>query len=133
MMIASLGIFIVAAILGFAHFLEPESVLLCTSNTCPLGNSSKPMDVFVVELAGMLGGLLSVVIPLAGGERIMTPYRVFNQQLLLKVLAGAASAVGGVLLVGGGLISIVEIEDRRGATCLCRRLRLCAADRHRRG
>lgn len=110
MMVASLGIFIVVAALGLAHFFEPKIVSLCAAKVCPLGASPKPLDVFVVELAGVLGGLLSVVIPLAGGERIQTPYRVFNQQLLLKTLAGAASAVGGVLLVGGELVSLVQFK-----------------------
>lgn len=50
-------------------------------------------------MAGMLGGLLLIVIPLATGERIKTPYRVFNQQLVLKLLAGAASGLGGVVLL----------------------------------
>jgi hypothetical protein len=112
MMFASASIFIVGLALGVAHAIEPSIVSLCTkSNACPINGKVHPLDVFVVELAGMLGGLLSVVIPLSTGERIMTPYRVFNQQLILKTLAGAATAVGGVLLVGGKLISVVKIED----------------------
>lgn len=60
---------------------------------------------------GLLGGLLSIVIPLATGERIKTPYRVFNQQLVLKTLAGAATAVGGVLLLAGGVIETIKLES----------------------
>jgi hypothetical protein len=110
MMVASLGIFMVVLALGVAHLLDSEIVSLCSSKVCPLASTDKPLDVFVVELAGMLGGLLSVVIPLASGERIMTPYRVFNQQLVLKTLAGAASAVGGVLLVGSEIITVVKFK-----------------------
>jgi hypothetical protein len=111
MMMASLSLFLVGLALGVVHAIDPKVVSLCTQkNVCPIDGKIHPFDVFVIELAGMLGGLLSVVIPLASGERIMTPYRVFNQQLLLKTLAGAASAIGGVLLVGGGLISVVKID-----------------------
>lgn len=112
MMVASVGIFAVVLALGIAHLVEPGIVSLCTGrNVCPIDGKVHPLDVFVVELAGMLGGLLSVVIPLSTGERIMTPYRVFNQQLILKTLAGAATAVGGLLLLGGQLISAVKIDD----------------------
>jgi uncharacterized membrane protein YkgB len=112
MMFASVSIFAVALTLGIAHAIDTNIVSLCAQkHACPINGKVHPLDVFVVELAGMLGGLLSVVIPLSTGERIMTPYRVFNQQLILKTLAGAATAVGGVLLVGGELISVVKIEN----------------------
>ncbi len=112
MMFASASIFMVAVTLGVLHVCDTTIVSLCAkSNVCPIDGNPHPLDVFVVELAGMLGGLLSVVIPLSSGERIMTPYRVFNQQLILKTLAGAVTAVGGVLLVGGQLISVVKIGD----------------------
>lgn len=109
LMTASAAIFTVVLALGLAHALDTQIVELCLrhggNELCPLGGSLHPFDVFTVELAGMLGGLLSVVIPLATGERIKTPYRVFNQQLVLKMLAGAASALAGVILVESELIS----------------------------
>lgn len=80
-------------------------------NYCPLGQSPTPFDVFALELAGMFGGLLSIVIPLATGERVKTPYRIFNNLLVLKVLAGAATAVAGVMLVVSGLVSQLPIES----------------------
>jgi len=111
-MTASIGIFLVVVVLGVAHLLDTGIINLCTSkHTCPLSGSPHPFDVFAVELAGMLGGLLSVVIPLATGERITTPYRVFNQQLVLKTLAGAATAVAGILLVEGALVSAIKLES----------------------
>jgi hypothetical protein len=109
LMTASGAIFAVVLTLGLAHVVDKEIVELCLKgekhNLCPLGGSLHPFDVFAVELAGMLGGLLSVVIPLATDERIKTPYRVFNQQLVLKMLAGAATALAGVVLVESELIS----------------------------
>lgn len=112
---SSIAIFIVLVVIGVAHLIEPKIIFLCASagghRACPIDGSPHPFDVFVVELAGMLGGLLSIVIPVATGERIKTPYRVFNQQLVVKTLAGAATAVGGVLLLAGGLIDTIKLES----------------------
>lgn len=109
LMTASAAIFVVVMTLGLAHVLDKQIVELCLKHgkeeLCPLGHSLHPLDVFTVELAGMLGGLLSVVIPLATGERVQTPYRIFNQQLVLKTFAGAASALAGVILVESELIA----------------------------
>ena len=115
LMTASVAIFIVLVVAGVAHLIEPEALRLCVSGgsrtACPLGGAPHPFDVFVVELAGILGGLLSIVIPLVTGERIKTPYRVFNQQLILKTLAGAATAVGGILLIAGSVIDTIKLES----------------------
>jgi hypothetical protein len=109
LMTASAAIFAVVLTLGVAHVLDKQIVELCLhqgkKELCPLGGALHPLDVFTVELAGMLGGLLSVVIPLATGERVQTPYRIFNQQLVLKTFAGAASALAGVILVESELIA----------------------------
>src|SRR4249920_2659499 len=104
LLVASGALLAVVFAFGFLHVVNSCIIKICTVNThggavCPGGGSSHGLDVFIVELAGVLGGILSVVIPLATGERIKTPYRVFNHQLLLKVLAGAATALAGVLLV----------------------------------
>jgi hypothetical protein len=59
----------------------------------------------------MLGGAISVVIPIATGERIKTPYRVFNHQLALKVLAGAATGFAGVVLIESSFVTGFEIAN----------------------
>jgi hypothetical protein len=116
MMVASGASFFVIVALGVAHGINREIIELCAhtakgQEVCPLGRSAHPLDVFTIELAGMLGGLLSIVIPLATGERIKTPYRVFNQQLVLKLVVGAASALGGVILLVGGVIDTIKLES----------------------
>jgi hypothetical protein len=115
-MVASAASFFVILALGIAHVIDREIIELCAHTTkgekvCPLGHTAHPLDVFTVELVGMLGGLLSIVIPLATGERIKTPYRVFNQQLVLKLVVGAASALGGVILIAGGVIETIKLES----------------------
>jgi hypothetical protein len=114
LLIASMTCFFVLVALGVAHAIDKEIVELCTSKSpkaCPITGSAHPFDVFTVELAGMLGGLLSIVIPLSLGEQIKTPYRVFNQQLLLKMLVGAASALGGILLIESEVITTIKLDS----------------------
>jgi hypothetical protein len=112
---ASLALFAVVLGIGLAHVFDQQIIGLCAKEhghrVCPLSGAPHSFDVFAVALAGMLGGLLSVVIPLATGERIKTPYRVFNQQLLLKTLAGAASALAGVLLIESEVIALVPLKS----------------------
>ncbi len=114
---ASAALLSIVVVLGVLHALNTEVISVCATAKstsqifCPMGHGSERFDVFAVELAGMLGGLLSVVIPIATGERINTPYRVFNQQLVLKTFAGAATALAGVMLVVSGLIPGLVFES----------------------
>jgi hypothetical protein len=116
LLVSSCTLFVVLLLVGIVSLFDPNVFSLCTEaakgeNVCPTGSDAHRFDVFAVGLAGMLGGMLSVVIPLATGERIKTPYRVFNQQLLLKVLAGAATALTGMLLLDSGFISALEVKS----------------------
>lgn len=116
MLVASAALFVVAAVLAVAHTYNQHIIPVCIEPasglpTCPTGSTKKGVDVFVIELAGMLGGILSVVIPLATGERIKTPYRVFNHQMLLKVMAGAATALAGIILIESGIVSGIELHS----------------------
>jgi hypothetical protein len=115
--VASCALFAVVFMLGFVNLFDDSVFPLCIEGDdagkqiCPGGESSHPFDVFAVELAGMLGGILSMVIPLAIGDRIKTPYRVFNHQLLLKVLAGAATGLAGVMLVESNFVSALVVTN----------------------
>jgi len=117
LVVASFVTLVLLLALGVAHAIDKSIIELCapktssTSMACPIDGKPHPFDVFAVELAGMLGGLLSIIIPLATGERIKTPYRVFNQQLVFKLLAAAASAIGGVLLIESGVIETIKLDS----------------------
>ena len=116
LLVASGALFVVLLLLGCMHVLNDCVIRVCTHDAhknlvCPGGGASRGFDIFTVELAGVLGGILSVVIPLATGERIKTPYRVFNHQMLLKMLAGAATALAGVLLVESRVISQIKFDS----------------------
>lgn len=116
LLVASGVLFAILFLLGIMHIVNSCVFKICTTNTdhnavCPGGRSPHSFDVFTVELAGMLGGILSAVIPLATGERIKTPYRVFNHQMMLKIFAGAGTALAGVLLVESHVVSQIKFES----------------------
>ncbi len=119
MLVASGVLAFIVALLSAVHLIDPSIISVCTHKlvdgklvlACPTGTSSRPIDVVVIALAGLLGGVLSIVIPLATGERIKTPYRVFNHQLMLKTIAGAGTAIAGVILVESGLIPGFKVEN----------------------
>jgi len=117
LLVASCALFTIIVLVGVVSLFEPDLFSLCGKApksgdaVCPTGNTPQSFDVFAVALAGMFGGMLSVVIPLATGERIKTPYRVFNHQLLLKILAGAATALAGMLLINSGLVTAIYVKD----------------------
>jgi hypothetical protein len=116
LLLASVVLAVVLLGLGFAHMLDHSLLSVCVvpsdgPDICPAGSSARGLDVFAIELAGMLGGVISVVIPIATGERIKTPYRVFNHQLVLKVLAGAATGFAGVVLIESHFVTGFEMVN----------------------
>lgn len=112
---ASAALLVVVCALGVAHAIDQGILPFCETvngdSVCLSGSSSGRFDVFVVALAGLLGGALSMIIPIATGERINTPYRVFNHQLLLKMVTGAATGIAGVALVESDFIAGFTLES----------------------
>ncbi len=112
LLIASGALSLVVIALGVAHCIDPSFLSLCEGEgVCPTGKESHSFDVFAVALVGTLGGALSTVIPIATGERIKAPYRVFNHQLLLKMVSGAAAGIAGVVLIESGFISGLTLKS----------------------
>ena len=56
-------------------------------------------------MIGALGGLLAAILTLAGMSQPPSPYNVPSAQLILKVVAGAATALLGVALLQSGVFS----------------------------
>ena len=115
LLVASGALFAVLAAFAVTHLADVQILTVCVDSNgneaCPTGDSPSSLDVLAIEAAGMLGGILSMVIPLATGERIRTPYRVFNHQMLLKLMAGAATALAGIVLIESGIISGFTVTD----------------------
>ena len=115
LLVASIALGLVVLAFGVVNLLDVHVFPLCTPDgkkeICPTGSAPHRFDAFAVELAGMLGGILSVVIPLATGERIKTPFRVFNHQLLLKVIAGAGTALAGIILIQSAFTTTITLTS----------------------
>jgi hypothetical protein len=95
------------------HAINPEFVSLCSTTgsgassatTCVSGSSPRGQDVLAVELLGAIGGLLSLAVAFSGStETPPSRYNVRPQQAALKVVAGAATGLIGVLIVQSGII-----------------------------
>ncbi len=100
------GLFVLLAVLGCWHLIDTSIVPLCGrvngKATC-FGGASPPLSVLEVELVGAFGGLLSSTFLLAKLEKPPTRYNVLVPQIVLKAVAGAASALVGLLFLQSGL------------------------------
>lgn len=104
-----------AAVLGVAvlAWYRPDLVPLCaegsgkvTSLLCP-PNTDRPdfWGVAQVEVFGALGGALAGVFSVARHRGARDPFQLPEAQALLKVPAGAATALLGMLLVQNSLVT----------------------------
>lgn len=119
--IASLAVLLALLAAGIVHALNPQIFSLCAAKATALGNDlcanggvhSGGYEVVGAASMGILGGLLSAIVPFVRGDRISSRYRVFMAQMALKVTAGALSGVLGVLLLQSGLL--VGLAPQQGS------------------
>jgi len=64
-----------------------------------------------VELIGALGGLLSAIVPYVKGDQVSGRYRLFLAQIVLKMTSGALTAFLGVLLLEGGVLAGLAVQQ----------------------
>jgi hypothetical protein len=95
------------------HAINPEFVSLCgtsgsgasSTTTCISGTSPRGQDVLEVQLLGAIGGLLSLAVAFSGSTEVPpSRYNVRPQQAALKVVAGAATGLIGVLIIQSGIV-----------------------------
>lgn len=92
------------AALAIWHLLNRDFLSLCTSTgpkaeRCLSGERSRPVDVALVALVGAVGGLLAIAFGLSKTEVAPSRYDPKAWQALLKPVAGAATALAGILMV----------------------------------
>ncbi|MDX6664200.1 MAG: hypothetical protein QOG68_406, partial [Solirubrobacteraceae bacterium] len=93
--------------LALWHAINHQVVSLCggpqtgarAARTCLSGPAPAGRDIFVVELIGAIAGMLSVAFALGALKTPPSRYNVRAAQAALKPVAGAATALIGVLLV----------------------------------
>jgi hypothetical protein len=101
------GLLIMLLALAVWHAIDPSILPMCGTHrgatTC-FGGASPRRSVVEVELVGAFGGLLSSAFLLAKLEKPPTRYNVLAPQIVLKAVAGAASALVGVLFLQSGVL-----------------------------
>jgi hypothetical protein len=97
-------------VLAAWHALNPGFVTLCSAESengvrhCLDGSDPHRSDVALVALIGAVGGLLAIAFGLAETETPPSRYDPRAWQALLKPVAGAATALAGVLLIQADLL-----------------------------
>jgi hypothetical protein len=90
--------------------LHPGAVPLCFTTPdrvthCPTGQGpSSPDDVQVIALLGLLGGALAAAVSIRHVRGTSAPYNIAVVLALLKFPAGALTALGGLIAIGGELV-----------------------------
>ncbi|SEG99248.1 hypothetical protein SAMN05444920_112315 [Nonomuraea solani] len=95
---------VVALALSVVGALHPQAIKLCfndpsTGPACPIGRLPSPWDVAIVELVGLSAASLVGAIGLRHIHGTSAPYTLPIVLALLKLPAGAVSAVIGLMLI----------------------------------
>jgi hypothetical protein len=88
---------------------HPDTVPLCFTTpdvtSCPTGQrQASSRDVQVVALLGLLGGALAAAVSIRNTKGTSTPYNVAIALALLKLPAGALTALSALIVIRGGLV-----------------------------
>ena len=85
---------------------EAQSTGVPLHQVCPTRewSVSSGADVWIVILLGLLGGSLAAAVSIRNIRGAPTPYNLATALALLKVPAGALTAVGALILIGGDAI-----------------------------
>jgi hypothetical protein len=76
-----------------------------------VAKTADPYDVLVIELVGLVAATLAGAIALRGMRGTSTPYAVPVALILLKLPAGALTAVLGLLFIRGGFVPGLSALD----------------------
>lgn len=95
----------VLAVLGFVEAIRPGLV--------PVGpTGGGRADLLLVEMIGGLGGALAVLLPLGARSGSVSSYNPAVAAGALKIVSGAATGLGGVLIIYGGLSGVQASSSR---------------------
>jgi hypothetical protein len=104
----SVVLFVVNTALGVMGLVKPGLIPMCVGSeklptVCPSGKDAVGTDVWLVQVLGAFGAVLSAVVLLLRRRPSLSPYVMVGYQALIKVLLGAALAVVGILALGAGV------------------------------
>jgi hypothetical protein len=91
------------------HAINPAFLSLCRDNqgatTCLDGTANaKPIDLAEVVGVGLLAGLLSGLFTVGKLKTVRSAYDIPRVQVILKAVAGATTAVLGILILQSGVV-----------------------------
>jgi hypothetical protein len=112
--VGTVMLFILAAALAVLGMTMPEKASLCfpspptlstISTICPTGGArAGGYDILLVEIIGVTAAGLTGAVSISRLQGTATPYMIPLALILLKLPAGAVSAVLGLILISAGLI-----------------------------
>ncbi|GAA3871145.1 hypothetical protein GCM10022243_40610 [Saccharothrix violaceirubra] len=105
---ASVVLFAVNTLIGLIGFLQPGFIPTCVGSerlptVCPSGRDAAGTDVWLVQVLGAFGAVLSAVVLLLRRRPSLSPYVMIGYQATIKILLGASLAVVGILALGAGV------------------------------
>lgn len=103
------------ALLAIWHAVDPGFVNLCGNSAhlyCVSGTASHAPDVALIALVGAVGGLMALAFGFIESEQTPTRYDPRLWQTILKPVAGAATALAGVLLLRANILTgVVKLQS----------------------
>ncbi|WP_433268675.1 hypothetical protein ACQPZF_04815 [Actinosynnema sp. CS-041913] len=105
---ASVVLFAVNTLLGIIGLAKPGLIPMCVGSerlptVCPSGKAAAGADVWLIQVLGAFGAILSAVVLLLRRRPSLSPYVMIGYQATIKILLGAALAVIGILALGAGV------------------------------
>ena len=103
------------ALLAIWHAADPGFVDLCGGSGmhvhCVNGSVSHGSDVALIAMVGAVGGLMALAFGFIESEQTPTRYDPRLWQTILKPVAGAATALAGVLLLRANILTgVVKLQ-----------------------
>lgn len=103
------------ALLAIWHAADPGFVDLCGGSGkhvhCVSGSVSHTSDVALIAIVGAVGGLMALAFGFIESEQTPTRYDPRFWQTILKPVAGAATALAGVLLLRANILTgVVKLQ-----------------------
>ncbi|MCY1138921.1 hypothetical protein OWR29_13010 [Actinoplanes sp. Pm04-4] len=132
-LLTAAAIALFTGILVVAVALSPAAIPLCfepsvtsavtdpqitqqVQTVCPSGDRQRPTggDILIVAGLGAVGGALGAIVAIRNLRGTSTPYSVSTALAVLKVPAGALSAIIGMLLLSGGFVpGLTNLDNQR--------------------
>jgi len=108
LIMGALVLTVLACALAVACSIRPDELRLCfepsAGTVCPTGSRPRPWDIFFIESFGLIAAAVSGAASLRHVRGTSTPFGLPLALAILKLPAGALTAVLGLQLMRGGFV-----------------------------